>query len=70
MNITSQDLTSFGANQVYGDMANGAVIEKSGAGVLQITGDNRTFGGLFLQSNGTTAVSADSYFGETSISSI
>jgi predicted outer membrane repeat protein len=69
LSITSDDLTSFGANQVYGTMANGAVIEKSGLGELKITGDNGTFGGLFLQINGTTTVSAD-YFGETSISSI
>jgi predicted outer membrane repeat protein len=69
LSITSDDLTSFVANQVYGTMANGAVIEKSGLGELKITGDNGTFGGLFLQSNGTTTVSAN-YFGETSVSSI
>jgi hypothetical protein len=69
LSITSDDLTSFGANQVYVTMANGAVIEKSGLGELKITGDNETFGGLFLQSNGTTTVSAN-YFGETSVSSI
>jgi predicted outer membrane repeat protein len=69
LNITSDGLISFGTNQVYGTMANGAVIEKSGSGELRIAGDNGTFGGLFLQSGEITTVSAN-YFGETSVSSI
>jgi outer membrane protein OmpA-like peptidoglycan-associated protein len=69
LNITSNGLITFGANQVYGSIEDGAVIDKRGAGELEIIGDNSGFGGLFLQSNGTTTVRG-AYFGATSISSI